>query len=175
MTHPRTSLWLVPAEPDRAELRGCIDRLALAHGAPAFEPHVTLASGPAEPDAVATGLDRLAASWAPLEVTAGPTTHGPARVRAVVVELDDPRLVELARAACDVLGTAFDAAAFRPHLSLLYAADLDERVRAAAAAADDMRGRRLRFDTVAAMVPGGGEDDVARWQLPVVRALTGAR
>jgi hypothetical protein len=175
VTHPRTSLWLVPAEPDRTELRTRIDRLALALGAPSFEPHVTLASGPADPATVAAGLARLAAERGPLELTAGPTTHGPDRYRAVVVELDDEGLCDLARAACAALGIPFDPATYRPHLSLVYAADLPEAVRAGAAAEHDLTGRRLRFDTVAAMVPGADKDDVARWQLPVVRLLSGSR
>ena len=95
-----TSFWLVPAEPIAAELRTHIDRLALEHGTPAFEPHVTLASGLVDPTSVVAAIERVAGDRAPLEVVAGPTAHGPDRFKAVFVELDDDRLHEMAAAVC---------------------------------------------------------------------------
>jgi 2'-5' RNA ligase len=171
---PITSLWLVPAEPHRAELRSVIDALAVAQRTPAFEPHVTLASGPGvDPDALVAAVERVAAELAPLELVAGPTTHGPERFRCVVVELADRRLHDVAAIAAGALGLPFDAAAYRPHLSLLYAADLAAGARARIAAAHDLTGRTVRFDTIVASRPGNGIDDVARWQLDVVRPMTG--
>jgi hypothetical protein len=169
-----TSLWLVPAEPHRAELRARIDRLALEHGAPAFEPHVTLVTGDLAPDAVAVAIERVAARWAPLDVVAGCTAHGPDRFQAVFVELADRRLADLARALSEALELRFEPAALQPHLSLLYAAHLPVPVRAAIAREHDLAGRSFRFDTLLASVPAADADDVARWQSPVIRALTGA-
>jgi 2'-5' RNA ligase len=171
---PTTSLWLVPAEPDRAELRAHIDELALQQGTPTFEPHVTLVSGVVDHATVLAAVERIAADRAPLDVVAGATSHGPERFRAVVVELDDARLHDLAAALAGELGIPFDADELRPHVSLLYASGLAHGVRAAIAAEHDVAGRTFRFDTLAASVPGTEIDDVSRWQLPVVRPLTGA-
>ena len=171
---PSTSLWLVPAEPQRAELRAHIDQLAVEHGTPSFEPHVTLASGVVAHDAVVTAIDRVAADWGPLDVDAGSTAHGPDRFKAVFVELDDARLHELAAALCAGLGIPFEPDQLRPHLSLLYAADLPPHTRAAIAAAHSFAGTTLRFDTLVASVPGAGSEDVARWQSTVARPLRGA-
>lgn len=167
-----TSFWLVPAEPHRAELRTHIDRLALEHGTPAFEPHVTLASGVVDLASVVAAIERVAGDRAPLEVVAGPTAHGPDRFKAVFVELADERLHELAAALCAELGLTFDPAELRPHISLIYAADLTRHARAAMAAEHTLAGRTLRFDTLVASVPAGDIDDVARWQSPVVRRLS---
>ena len=172
---PATSLWLVPAEPHRAELRGHIDRLALDRGTPSFEPHVTLASAVADHAAVLAAIERAASAWAPLEVFAGTTAHGPDRFKAVFVELDDARLHDLAAALCGELGIPFAPEELHPHISLIYAAGLPAQFRAAIAAEHTFAGRTLRFDTLTASVPGTDIDDVPRWQLPVVRALSGAR
>jgi 2'-5' RNA ligase len=172
---PATSLWLVPAEPHRAELRGHIDRLALEHGTPTFEPHVTLASGVADHAPVLAAIERVASAWAPLEVVAGTTAHGPDRFKAVFVELEDVRLHDLAAALCGELGIPFAPEELHPHISLVYAAGLPAEVRAVIGAEHAFAGRTLRFDTLTASVPGTDIDDVPRWQLPVVRPLSGAR
>jgi 2'-5' RNA ligase len=168
-----TSLCLVPAEPQRAELRTHIDRLAVEHHTPSFEPHVTLASGSIHHAAAVAAIERVAADRAPLEVVAGSTAHGPDRFRAVFVQLEDPRLHDLAAALCAELGIQFDPDQLRPHLRLLYAPALSPGIRANIAAGHSFAGRRLRFDTLVASVPGDGIEDVARWQTTVARRLTG--
>jgi 2'-5' RNA ligase len=170
---PFTSLWLVPAEPHRAELRTHIDRLAVELGTPSFEPHVTLASGGVDHAAAVTAIERIAGSTAPLAVTAGVTAHGAERFRAVFIELEDTRLHELAARLCVHLHLEFDPAQLRPHISLLYAEDVAPGRRAGIAAAHSFAGRTLRFDTLVASVPGAGVEDVARWQSTVARRLTG--
>lgn len=171
MSAEHASLWLVPAEPARALLRGHIDALALEHEAPSFEPHITLASVEADHDALAAAIERVAASHRPLELVAGATAHGAERFKAVYVELADRRIHELAATLCADLGVAFDPAQLQPHLSLLYRAELPPATRAAIAAEHSFQGRSWRFDTLVASVPGGDPDDVARWQTVVARAL----
>ena len=168
-----TSLWLVPAEPHRAELRAHIDELALEHATPSFEPHVTLASGAGDHAAVVVAIERAAQTWPSLEIVAGRTAHGPDRFKAVFVELADERVHALAAALCAELDVPFDAAELRPHISLLYASDLPPDRRSAIATAHSLRGRTLRFDTLVASVPGAGIDDVSRWQSTVARRLRG--
>lgn len=168
---PATSFWLVPAEPHRAELRGHIDALALDNGTPSFEPHVTLVSGVVDDAAALAAIERVAARWAPLNVVAGATAHGPDRFKALFVELADARLDDLAAALRAELGIPPAEDELHPHISLVYAASLPPEVRAAIAAEHTLVGRSLRFDTLAASVPGTEINDVPRWQLPVVRPL----
>lgn len=169
----RASLWLVPAEPARSVLRQRISELAVAHSAPGFEPHVTLASGDADDDALAPAVEELAATWPPLRLVAGPTDHGDERFKALFVRFADERIAALAEALCARLGWRFDRPALDPHLSLLYVAGLPLEERRELARRVTFAGEALEFDTLAAMRPAAGLDDVARWQLPVVRRLRG--
>ena len=170
---PVTSVWLVPAEPDRAELRLHLDQLAVEHSTPSFEPHITLVSAVVGHDEVLAAIERVAASTAPLEMVAGPTAHGPDRFKAVFVEIGDIRVHALALAFEKALGLPPGADSFRPHLSLLYAADLAPATRDSIAAAHSWQGRVLRFDTLVASAPGAGIDDIARWQTTIARRLAG--
>ena len=170
---PTTSLWLVPAEPLRAILRSHIDDLAVTLGTPAFDPHVTLVSGIVESRTTSRAVERMAAAWAPLDVVAGPTGHGPDRFKTLFVEIDDPHVRDLAAALAGELDMVFDPLALRAHVSLAYATGLPADGRARLAEAHRFEGQTLRFDTLAASVPGEGIDDVARWQLTVARRLRG--
>jgi hypothetical protein len=171
MSAQKASLWLVPAEPDRAMLRSHIDRLALEYGTPSFEPHITLAAVEADHGALVAAIEGTAASHPELELVARDTAHGAERFKAVFVELADARIHELAATLCAELRAPFDAAQLQPHLSLLYRADLPPSVRTMIAAEHTFRGRSWHFDTLVASVPGGEQDDVPRWQTVVARAL----
>jgi 2'-5' RNA ligase len=171
-----TSLWLLPAEPDRSELRTRIRELAVAHASPPFEPHITLAAGDL-PDADATvgaALARVAATWTPLRLACGPTDHGPERFKALFIRFADRRLWRLAGAVAGALSVEFDADAFDPHLSLLYRADLPVEDRRQLVAGQRREGQVFTFDTLAASRPAGADDDVARWQLVAERRLGAA-
>ncbi len=169
-----TSVWLAPAEADRSDLSLHIDQLAIEHGTPSFEPHITLTSGQVNPDVVVGAIERVATAIAPLDIAAGRTAHGRDRFKAVFIEFDDPRLERLAVELSTALGIPAPPP-LRPHLSLMYAADLSPEFRARIAIARAFSGRRLRFDSLVASVPGAGIEDIARWQSTVIRQLTGTR
>ncbi len=169
----RTSLWLVPAEPVRSVLRQRISELAVELSAPGFEPHITLVSGEASNDAVAAAIESVAAVWPPLRLVAGATDHGAERFKALFVRFDDAHVHTLAAELSGRLGFAFDGAAFDPHLSLLYAAELPVDRRRDLAQRVTFAGQQLDFDTLAASRPGEERDDVARWQTTVARRLRG--
>jgi hypothetical protein len=157
----------------RAVLRRHIDDLAVEVGAPSFEPHVTLASGIADDRAVNEALGAVATTHAPIELAAGATAHGVERFKALFVELADERIHDLARTLCAALGLPFDDSTLAPHLSLLYRGDLPLPTRQDLASRHSLAGTTIRFDTLIAMRPGEGIDDVARWQTIVARALRG--
>jgi 2'-5' RNA ligase len=120
--------WLVPAAgPARDRLAATIGALAAAHGAPRFEPHVTMAglfhSG--EPAAART-LTSLAADVRPFAVRFAAIGYEQAYFRALYLRAEPSRqltaLHETARAAW-----ALDARPYLPHLSLLYANLAEQR------------------------------------------------
>lgn len=170
---PKTSLWLVPAEPDRARLQHRITALATELTTPTFPPHITLVSAALSHGAVVDAVEAAAASWPPLRLRAGPTDHGAERFKALFVRFDDDRIPELAADLAGRLQVPFDRSGFDPHLSLAYRAEMPDEERAALARRERLAGAELAFDTIAASRPGEGRDDVARWELSVVRRLRG--
>lgn len=173
MSPPRTSLWLVPARPERDALRQHIDALAAELGTPTFEPHITLVSGVVDDARAAAAVSAVAARRAPLTLRAGPTEHGPERFKALYVVVDDARIGDLAAELAGELGVAHDPAGLAPHLSLAYIEDLPCATRADLAARHSLRGASWRFDTLMASRPGGDPDDVARWLTIATATTTG--
>ena len=193
---PRRSpiaFWLIPAAPDHAELTVRMTELARRHEAPRFEPHVTLHVDTAAADCDVTALlATVAATVAPISLQAGATGHSAHYFRTLFIDftaasanvhdgIDAIGVLQhrLATALWSTGGTAGDrhdreaadkAIArypLEPHLSLLYAR-LDEAQRAALAEDAGFAGRRLRFDTLAAVRPAPGFSDmaeVARWDV----------
>lgn len=169
----KTSLWLVPADPDRARLQHRISGLAAELTTPTFQPHITLVSAELPRGAVVEAIEAAAATWPPLRLRAGSTDHGVERFKALFVRFDDARIPELAADLADHLGVSFDRSGFDPHLSLLYRAGMPDEQRRALARRETVTGAELVFDTLAASRPGEDRDDVARWELSVVRRLRG--
>jgi 2'-5' RNA ligase len=123
--------WLVPAAgPARDRLAATIGALAAEHGAPRFEPHVTIAglfhSGE---QAAIQALTSLAAGVRPFEVKFAAAGYEQACFRALYLRAEPSlqltALHEAARAAW-----ALDVRPYMPHLSLLYADIAEERKRA---------------------------------------------
>jgi 2'-5' RNA ligase len=123
--------WLVPAAgPARDHLSATIGALAAEHGAPRFEPHVTMAgrfhSGE---QAAARALTSITASVRPFEVRFAAAGHEQAYFRALYLRAEPSlqltALHEAARAAW-----ALQSRPYMPHLSLLYANIAEERKRA---------------------------------------------
>lgn len=169
------ALWLVPSAPDRRALGAVVDRLARDHGAPPFEPHLTLWAGAvAEIGVLDDALDALAAAGSPVTLAAEATDHEPVRFRTLYVRVDGAPLEPLRARARALLGDDSRPAEIPPHVSLLYADGLAEARRADLARRHRLAGRRLTFDTIAACVPGpAGFDDVAAWDTRRRRRLGG--
>ena len=155
----------------RAVLRTHIDRLAVELDAPSFEPHITLGSAVVDDQATRDVLGSLATANRAMELVAGQTAHGVERFKSLFVEFADERIRDLARSLFEALAAPFDDSELQPHVSLLYQADLPLPTRLSLATQHSFAGSTIPFDTLMAMRPGEGIDDVARWQTIVARAL----
>lgn len=117
----KISLWLVPEGEAGARLRALIDRLALRHGTPAFEPHLTLLGGLEGPEAeTRPPAGEVAARLRPFLVRLGALRHRDEYYRSLFAEAQkSPELLSARRAAEEAFGRAPDPH-FLPHVSLLY-------------------------------------------------------
>jgi hypothetical protein len=128
------SYWLVPAEPVAAMLRARIAELAARYDAVAFEPHVTLYTGPSDDREVAQTMDFLRGSFRPLRLVPFVIAQSSLLTKTLYIrlELSD----ELASLAGTLKGRALQSSNSTlgdPHVSLLYKAIAEEeRVRLAA-------------------------------------------
>jgi|GEM_PF-249162 len=149
------SVWLIPSEPARGELRKTIASLSRERGAPAFEPHVTLIGLGAVPGAadadVAARTAELARSLRPFVVELRRVGFGGAYFRSFYLEAEKtPELMRAGRLGLDfyrrVQGREPADPVYFPHLSLLYG-DLSNAAKEAIIAADfgGKRERKIRF------------------------------
>ncbi|MEZ5657382.1 MAG: hypothetical protein R3E83_02290 [Burkholderiaceae bacterium] len=168
------AFWLMPCAADLHWLNDVIAALARTHSTPNFAAHVSLHVGSVNPDKLQPVIDQVAGLAPPTMLTAGSTLHGPTRFRALTIDLPTGPLCALADAlaARVPIDPSFRLDA---HLSLIYG-EFDENLRSALAASHDYRGRRLRFDAIAAVAPAiGARDfaDVSGWRIIAEARLRG--
>ncbi len=184
------AVWLLPDDDDSVWLAERIRALAATHGAPAFEPHITLHVGQCDPHAdIASALTRAAraaraGSEPRLALTAGPTGESAAYFKALFITIatataDGEPLSGLRRrvveellktdtgalryapsAAASALDQALAAYRLEPHLTLLYG-KLPREERRRLARDNDLRGRRIGFTRIAAVRPAPGHEGLA--------------
>lgn len=125
------SLWLVPPPDVRRGLARRIDELALRHGTPRFEPHVTLLAGiEAEGGQVAAESRGLVGRLGPVGLRLTRAGGRDEFFRCVFLEVEpEPALVEAHRRARERFGRDAEPPFF-PHLSLVYGR-LDSDAKAA--------------------------------------------
>lgn len=122
--------WLTPAAgPTRAHLAATIDRLGAEHGAPRFQPHVTvLITLEAAEDAASRTVASLVAAMPPLKLTFTAIEHHATYFRALYLRAaPSPQLRALQEAGTRAF--ALDRLPPEPHLSLLYADMAEDRKR----------------------------------------------
>ena len=96
MMHNEFTLWLMPKEPLRGQMRSIIRNLAVEFDAVEFEPHVTFYCGrstQAEATSVGQAISR---AFAPLELKVADIDHS----RTVTKTLFVQRVVRVLRALC---------------------------------------------------------------------------
>lgn len=181
------AFWLLPARADAQGPAGFdtrIGELADAFGTHRFAAHVTVHVDrvPGNLD-VAALLAAVAAAHPPVALVAGPTAHSDQYYQTLTLEFPgsseqdregQARLRQLQRALANAIhqdsltaSAAVDAYRLRPHLSLLYAR-IDAEQRRVLATRESSAGRLVHFDTVAAVLPATGFDDLAdvdHWQV----------
>jgi 2'-5' RNA ligase len=115
------ALWLVPAGELYDRLARIIADLSRKHGAPAFEPHVTLLSPiPGAEDAVAARCERLADRIEPYSIRLTKLDELNEYYRCLFVRvLETPAVVGANSEARDVFRLQ-QGPPYMPHLSLLY-------------------------------------------------------
>lgn len=198
------AFWLLPSDADSGWLSDRIRQLARRHEGPEFEPHITLHVGSCAPRTdIESVLDRLSQGCAALTLAALHTGQSTAYYKALFVniaseQLDGARLTELRRQlvhallAAEADGTmdlrasadpaqepdldgALASYDFLPHLSLLYG-ELPQALRQELAVQQDLHGRSIDFDRVAAVRPARGFHDlsqVSHWNVFGHRRLAG--
>jgi 2'-5' RNA ligase len=171
MTIGRLSLWLQPEQAAADRLDALIARLAGVHDTAAFASHLTvLADLERAPDEeVLTGLDQLAKSLEPVQVSFGETRCEPPWHRSLYLAAVPGRTLrqvfETARRTFEVSG----AAAFEPHLSLQYSQlPVAEKFRLAADAGVHLP-LSVRFDRLSLWHTSGS--DARRWRPVADRRL----
>jgi hypothetical protein len=127
---PRFSLWLPLEGLARGRVSALVADLAQAHGAAAFEPHVTVFGRlDGRPEDLTRALARLALVSAPFDVRLTDAGVEDTFFRALYVRAEGPGLHTLRARAAAAFGVTDDA--YHPHASLLYAdlpAEVKERV-----------------------------------------------
>ena len=169
------SYWLVPAAADRLRLQQQIDALANELKATSFEPHITLhTTHLADAEDPADHLAAVGEKLAPLRLECGGTGHSGMLFKTLFVDFSYQALAPLATALRD-RSRQFSSFQLDPHLSLLYAS-LPSATRQAVAEKLNMRGRMVRFSSLAAVIPGPGQtgfQDIATWQVCARHRLNG--
>ena len=117
------SYWLLPSEPAATALRRQIHNLATATGAPAFEPHVTLYSGPSDEDEVARVVAHLHSFFRPLTIAPYTIAESERLTKTLFVRVRrETGLAALHDAIREHSARASEYTFNDPHVSLLYQA-----------------------------------------------------
>lgn len=119
----RYALWLVPGGETYDELSTLITKLAKSHGAPVFEPHLTLLSGITsdDEDELLRLTHLLATRVEPFEVKLAETRHMDEYYRCLFLKAGPTDgLIRANIEAKLIMAELIEAQEFYPHLSILY-------------------------------------------------------
>ena len=162
MREQAVSYWCLPCEADAARYAAIIDALALAQGAAAFAPHLTLATFSSPGDDftdILAALQGLVLEPLEIDGTEVFTTSLFVRFRASDALLAARRLME-------ALPGFRPGRAFDPHISLCYGPPPD--LTPLRPALQALLARPVRFDRLTAMnitLPVETHADVAAWRM----------
>jgi hypothetical protein len=160
------SYWLLPAAPEGAALQAQIASLAARYDAVAFEPHVTLYTGPSDDVEVAATLDFLRRSFRPLTLVPFVVAQSPRLTKTLYIRLE--LTSELAALAAAIKGKARQPSTSvldDPHISLLYQRiDEAERARLAAEIALPARFAGGGIAVIETEIPIDNLEQIRNWR-----------
>jgi putative hydrolase of the HAD superfamily len=158
------SIWLVPAEPERAALGQRIDELACRYDAPRFAPHITLFAGTTARADWREALAQAVQGVAALPAQVVGVGHSDQLWKTVFLQVaSSAALLALQRSVVAALHDPDDYA-FDPHLSLIYKL-LPEAARVELAR-EVAPPSTFLCNALSGVIPSpGGWADVAGWQV----------
>jgi 2'-5' RNA ligase len=115
------TLWLIPDGEARQQLQQLITEMSSRHGAPAFEPHITLLSGiMGEAADVAAQAAEFAANTAPIVAAIRNVEYLEEFFRCLFFSTDQSASLIAARRAAEDFFEHTNIQPFIPHVSFLY-------------------------------------------------------
>lgn len=120
LCHFEHSFWLIPAEPLAGQLRAIIQQLAQIYDAIAFEPHVTLSSGPSNDDLTRTIGRDVAKLFSHGELIPVNLEHTDAFAKTVYIQFQDTGAARQISDAIKARNARCANYILNPHLSLIY-------------------------------------------------------
>jgi hypothetical protein len=162
------SYWLLPAEPVAAALRAQIAELAARYDAVAFEPHVTLYSGPSDAAEAAETMAFLRSSFRPLTLAPFVIAQSARLTKTLYIRLELG--AELSALAATIKSRARQPSASvldDPHVSLLYQAIPEaERARLAAQLPVPAPFVADGIAVIETEIPIDNLEQIRRWRFP---------
>jgi 2'-5' RNA ligase len=167
--------WLIPAEPARSFFQGLINELAQQHGAPVFEPHVTVFVGGNHIGAAHRALSQVALEAEPTNMKTLGIDQSDEFIKTLFVKFAPNR--RLRRINETIGDAAKDSSRYdlKPHLSLLYKT-MPAATRRDLAASIGVPYSDVSFDavkTVRCVSPTQTRGDVEAWRLLASAKLSG--
>ena len=174
--HTEFTLWLTPREPLRCLLRSTIRQLAERFDAVEFEPHVTVFCGRSTDSEARAVARRIAAQFAPIELTAVRVDHSELFTKTLFVQFEESALL---RRIFETAAAAYSRPsnyALNPHLSLLYKELLATRRRKLCETLDlpmgDYSFGRVRM--IETELPIEDDGPIRRWRIVCDEPLLGS-
>lgn len=169
----RVSYWLMPAAPEKAWLAEMIQSFAARVNGPVFEPHVTLYSGPAEPDErIDEILAEAARGTSAKALHPAGLSHSDQFTKTLFFEFaGDAALIHLTMKLKQLSAQPEDYE-LKPHLSLIYAS-LPQAQRETLARSI-LAPKVIRFDSLKAVLTGAStrsRTDVESWRVVAEKIL----
>jgi 2'-5' RNA ligase len=169
----RLSYWLVPAEPDKARFAEIIRSLAKRFAAPAFEPHVTLYSGPRDArDNPQQIIGEVARGISQITLQTSGVGGSQEFTKTLFVEFAANDVLAKLSSELKRHSAQPNHYQLKPHLSLIYAR-LDSAMKEQLAKEISVP-QRVRFDALKAIISRertqSGED-VSAWRIVAQHSL----
>lgn len=169
----RVSYWLIPAEPDKAQLAQIIRSMAARVNGPVFEPHLTLYSGPAEsPERIEEIVAEVVRGISALALRSTGLAHSAQFTKTLFVEFALDDALALLATKLKRLTARPEDYELKPHLSLLYA-NLNQAWRETLARSLVVP-KVIRFDSLQAVFTGASTSsrtDVEAWRVAASTSL----